>query len=68
MRSADRAGARTRWWKLDIVAPPTHVAEILGLEPDRDVVMLRKRVRLVDDRPDQLADSYFPEPLVWERR
>jgi DNA-binding GntR family transcriptional regulator len=50
--------------ELGIVVPPPRVAELLGLLPDKDVVVLRKRVRFVDDRPYQLADSYFPESLV----
>lgn len=50
--------------ELAIVIPPPRVAELLGLAPEKDVAVLRKRVRYVDDRPYQLADSYFPEPLV----
>lgn len=50
--------------ELAIVIPPPRVAELLGLTPEKDVAVLRKRVRFVDDRPYQLADSYFPEPLV----
>lgn len=50
--------------ELGIVMPPPRVAELLGLTPEKDVAVLRKRVRYVDDRPYQLADSYFPEPLV----
>lgn len=50
--------------ELGIVVPPARVAERLNLVPDRDVVVLRKRIRYVDDRPYQLADSYFPEHIV----
>ncbi|MGF1648711.1 MAG: GntR family transcriptional regulator [Kineosporiaceae bacterium] len=50
--------------ELGIVMPPPSVAARLGLEPGKDPAVLRKRVRFVDDRPYQLADSYFPESLV----
>ena len=47
-----------------IVEPPVRVAKLLHLEPDRDLAVLRKRVRFVDDRPYQLTDSYFPEKIA----
>jgi DNA-binding GntR family transcriptional regulator len=46
-----------------IVEPPLHVAELLGVEPD-ELVVVRRRVRLVDGVPFQLANSYFRESLV----
>jgi DNA-binding GntR family transcriptional regulator len=36
----------------------------LKLDSNRALVVVRKRVRYVDDKPYQLADSYFPEKLV----
>jgi len=50
--------------ELGIVVPPTRIAELLNLTPERDFAVLRKRIRFVDDRPYQLADSYFPEHLI----
>jgi DNA-binding GntR family transcriptional regulator len=41
------------------VPPPDPVAEGLGLGPDEPVIV-RRRVMLVDDRPVELTDSYYP--------
>lgn len=41
------------------VRPPSDVAEALGLKPDEQAVV-RRRVVLLDDRPVELADSYYP--------
>jgi DNA-binding GntR family transcriptional regulator len=46
-----------------IVEPPPHVAELLGVGPD-DLVLVRRRVRLVDGTPFQLSSSYFREALA----
>lgn len=46
-----------------IVRPPTRVAERLRLRTDEPVVV-RRRLRYVDDEPMLLADSYYPERLV----
>ncbi|MFD6818865.1 GntR family transcriptional regulator [Streptomyces sp. NPDC060085] len=48
---------------VSIVQPPTHVADALQT-PDGDLVVLRQRVRYIDNRPYALADSYFPQQLV----
>jgi len=50
--------------EVSIVVPPEQVADRLKLDPNRALVVVRKRVRYVDDKPYQLADSYFPEELV----
>jgi len=47
-----------------IVVPPERVAERLNLDTGKDVAVVRRRIRFADDMPYQLADSYFPEPLV----
>ncbi|MER6003963.1 GntR family transcriptional regulator [Nonomuraea angiospora] len=44
--------------------PPKAVAERLNLDAERDIVVVRRRVRYVDDVPFQVADSYFPEDLA----
>ncbi|WP_431920163.1 GntR family transcriptional regulator [Nonomuraea jabiensis] len=44
--------------------PPKAVAERLKLDADKDIVVVRRRVRYVDDVPFQVADSYFPEDLA----
>ena len=50
--------------EIGLVLAPANVAERLGLEAEKDLVVVRKRVRSVDETPYQLADSYFPEELV----
>ncbi|MEV4579280.1 GntR family transcriptional regulator [Nonomuraea jabiensis] len=44
--------------------PPKAVAERLKLDAEQDIVVVRRRVRYVDDVPFQLAESYFPEDLA----
>jgi GntR family transcriptional regulator len=44
--------------------PPAAVAERLDLDAEKDIVVVRRRVRYVDDVPFQVADSYFPENLA----
>lgn len=46
-----------------IVRPPARVAEQLRLPMEAPVVV-RRRLRYVDDEPMLLADSYYPEHLV----
>ena len=50
--------------EVSIVVPPERVADRLKLDPNRVLVVVRKRIRYVDGKPYQLADSYFPEQLV----
>lgn len=50
--------------EVSIVVPPEHVADRLQLARSENLVVVRKRVRYVDNKPYQLADSYFPEELV----
>lgn len=51
--------------EVSIVRPPTIVAERLGMKDASDNrVVVRRRVRFVDETPYQLADSYFPEEIV----
>jgi DNA-binding GntR family transcriptional regulator len=64
-RDVQRQGRRpAETIELAIVIPPAKVAELLRINSTHDVAVLRKRVRFVDDRPYQLADSYFPESIV----
>ncbi len=49
---------------VSIDMPSPVIAERLSLDPEKDLVVVRRRVRYVDDMPFQLADSYFPEVLV----
>jgi GntR family transcriptional regulator len=56
-----------RWRTVDVVVSetpaPSDVAEALGLEPG-GVALSRARRFLVDDRPVQLATSYYPLEIV----
>lgn len=50
--------------EVGIVVPPVRVAERLQLDPGSGLAVVRRRIRYADDKPYQLADSYFPEQLV----
>lgn len=50
--------------ELGMVIPPPKVAERLQVESEKELVVVRKRIRYVDGTPYQLADSYFREHLV----
>jgi GntR family transcriptional regulator len=50
--------------RVSIRRPPAEVAERLGLDPETALTVVRERVRIVDQDPYALADSYFPEELV----
>jgi GntR family transcriptional regulator len=50
--------------EVNIALPSDRVAERLRIDASKDLVVVRRRVRYVDDVPYQLADSYFPESLV----
>ncbi|NYI05563.1 GntR family transcriptional regulator [Allostreptomyces psammosilenae] len=49
---------------VSIRRPPAEVAQQLQLDPETALTVVRERVRLVDNEPYALADSYFPEELV----
>ncbi|MFD9139667.1 GntR family transcriptional regulator [[Kitasatospora] papulosa] len=50
--------------KVSIRRPPVDVAQKLRLDPETELTVVRERVRIVDQDPYALADSYFPEELV----
>lgn len=54
---------RTEGVTVDVELPPGPVAEVLNLDDGARVVTRRRRY-VVDDKPVQLATSYFPETLV----
>lgn len=49
--------------RVEIIAPDNGVRSRLGLEPE-ELVVVRRRLRFVDDRPYLIADSYYPERIV----
>ncbi|MER5622539.1 GntR family transcriptional regulator [Streptosporangium sp. NPDC002544] len=55
--------ARQEIRELAEVPAPEPVAERLGI-PVGTVVWVRRRTTIIDDRPHQLADSYYPLDLV----
>jgi GntR family transcriptional regulator len=50
--------------RVSIRRPSAEVAERLQLDADTALTVVRERVRIVDQDPYALADSYFPEELV----
>ena len=48
---------------VSVVEPPSEVAERLGI-PEGERVVVRRRLRLVDDVPFQIADSYYPRDIA----
>ncbi len=48
---------------VSIDLPSPEIAERLQIDA-KDLVVVRRRLRYVDDTPFQLADSYFPESLA----
>ena len=61
IRSQERTPSETI--EVVIVDPPERVAELLKLKPG-ELIVARRRVRLVDGTPYQLADSYFRHSLI----
>ncbi|MDX3656898.1 GntR family transcriptional regulator [Streptomyces sp. ID05-26A] len=57
------ARPRTENVAVDVELPPASVAQVLGLDGDTHVVV-RRRTYVVDDKPVQLATSYYLEALV----
>ncbi|MBB5625055.1 GntR family transcriptional regulator [Sphaerisporangium krabiense] len=57
-----RSGSQ-RLIKVAELVPPSEVADALGLS-SADHVVVRRRVMLIDDRPVELADSYYPARLA----
>jgi GntR family transcriptional regulator len=41
------------------VPAPTEVARLLGV-PEREPVVVRRRLILLDDEPNELTDTYYP--------
>jgi GntR family transcriptional regulator len=52
---------------VDTQPAPEAVASALGLQPGEQVV-LRSRVMLLDDRPVELVDSYYPASIARDTR
>lgn len=48
---------------VSVIEPPTLVAEYLETPPG-ELVVVRRRLRLVDETPYQIADSYYPRDVA----
>ncbi|MGP4109790.1 GntR family transcriptional regulator [Streptomyces sp. 4N509B] len=61
----DTAPGRTSQRLIEVteLKPPTEVAESLGLDESERVVV-RRRLILLDDRPVELATSYYPASIA----
>ncbi len=46
------------------ITPPPDVAQVLGLDPNTDTCVVRRRVRHVDGRPAVISDDYFDLRVV----
>ncbi len=49
---------------VSIITPPDLVADRLKLDLASDMVVVRRRLRYVDDVPYQIADSYYPRDVA----
>lgn len=49
---------------VETIRPPHGIAERLGLDPERDLCVVRRHVRFVDGKPAITADDYFDESIV----
>ncbi|MGI5286858.1 GntR family transcriptional regulator [Nonomuraea polychroma] len=49
------------------IRPPGKVADAFGFGPD-DTAIVRRRLVLLDERPTELADSYYPSEIARDTR
>jgi GntR family transcriptional regulator len=49
---------------VETIRPPKAVSERLGLDPGRDLCVVRRHVRYVDNKATITADDYFDESIV----
>lgn len=50
--------------RVETIRPPAAIAARLNLDPERDLCVVRQRVRYIDDKPGIIADDYFDEAIV----
>jgi DNA-binding GntR family transcriptional regulator len=50
--------------QVETVRPPQAVAARLGLDPDQDRCVVRRRTRYIDGKPAVICDDYFDEAIV----
>jgi GntR family transcriptional regulator len=65
--TADAAGQGRRGTQRIVYAgevpAPAEVARLFGL-PERETVVVRRRVILLDDQPNELTDTYYPTSIA----
>lgn len=49
---------------VETISPPAAIAAKLGLDPSKDLCVVRRRVRYIDGQPAILSDDYFDERIV----
>jgi len=49
---------------VEITTPTPDIAARLNLSPDTDKIVIRRRVRYIDDKPAIISDDYFDERIV----
>lgn len=50
--------------QVETIHPPAVIAEILGLDPETDLCVVRRHVRYIDGEPGIISDDYFDEAIV----
>ncbi len=49
---------------VETIYPPISIATKLNLDPDKDLCVVRRRVRYIDNEPAIISDDYFDERIV----
>jgi len=49
---------------VETIYPPAPIAAKLGLDPNNDRCVVRRRVRYIDNEPAIISDDYFDEQVV----
>jgi DNA-binding GntR family transcriptional regulator len=50
--------------EVSTIAPPREIAARLNLDPEKDLCVVRRRVRFIDGKPSITSDDYFDEAVV----
>jgi len=49
---------------VETIAPPANIARRLDLDPSKDLCVVRRRLRYIDNKPAITSDDYFDERIV----
>jgi GntR family transcriptional regulator len=50
--------------EVETIRPPRDIALRLNLDPEKDLVVVRRRIRFIDGKPGITSDDYFDEAIV----